>query len=848
MKIKITILILLLTIIANAQSDLPKGLRFKIQRDHSYACLPDVSLDKLEYFIDSKQTRKQTPKSKSKAFGISGRPYYHVRATYSNSTLIYKLNSSYDRFVSSVAIDDRASHNAAVVFKVYVDDKLLFESSPIIKGQSPVPVNVVIPGNANALKLVTESKTSGLSGACWLNPGVTIKGKRPSTSYVELFVNQWDPSKLYPVIIDHIGNQLSSRIISARPGQPMVVAFDSSSVGNIAYVYLFPRNTADAGKTSWYPTSGLWLQTRYSTENNSQARTLNGLLKTYSQNSVAIDGELVDSIFHGFPIHHLAPTPDMQAPDTSKLGVYYYLGHFNIETAGNYVFAATSQWACFISIDGKLIIDWPGTHNIHGGRRAEHRQTVNLSKGIHKIEYLNCSPLGEMNTLAAWLDEPAPVEGLPHGIRIMAPGDFTPVGKFVPVSFKSETPSKLYPCINVKVIDDLRTDFYSRCMVAMNFNIAEDSISSRYTYTWHFDDNIQTVGTNVDHLFLAPGVRTVKLIVKDGTRDVFDFSFVVNVHPDWHKINNDGRNAYYFDKLLAKKPLDKASSSDLINLYLIASEIYRPVWQNKVANIALARTDELLKDYKNLELVMAMADFLRSPTQQQYSRSAELYEKIAADTEKDTDQYCRAVLAQAQLKLFAENQPQEALDIIDEIYRNRSISKTTWSKLLQTKAYCYLGLDQSSKASVTLDLLPTGKTKDDEFDLDIQNQAAIRSAANLVKADQVEQLDIAYEKIQTVLSASPPMLLDPQLNIALLDIYLGRKENIIALNLAAAIMNLDLNERFIPEVMLRQVKAYCGLKDIEAARTVYKQLSQDYPFTPAITSARQSIIKTFDKE
>ena len=92
------------------------------------------------------------------------------------------------------------------------------------------------------------------------------------------------------------------------------------------------------------------------------------------------------------------------------------------------------------------------------------------------------------------------------------------------------------------------------------------------------------------------------------------------------------------------------------------------------------------------------------------------------------------------------------------------------------------------------------------------------------------------------------MLLDPQLNIALLDIYLGRKENIIASNLAAAIMNLDLNERFIPDVMLRQVKAYCGLKDIEAARTVYKQLSQDYPFTPALTAARQSIIKTFDKE
>jgi len=159
----------------------------------------------------------------------------------------------------------------------------------------------------------------------------------------------------------------------------------------------------------------------------------------------------------------------------------------------------------------------------------------------------------------------------------------------------------------------------------------------------------------------------------------------------------------------------------------------------------------------------------------------------------------------------------------------------------------YLALDQASKASVTLDIMPIAKQKKEAFDLDIQHQSAISSSANMVATAKTEQLDYAYDKIYDVIKTNPAMLFDPQLNLVLLDVYLARNEYIIAANLAQALLNLDLNERFIPEIMLRQIKAYCGLKDIEAARETYKKLSDAYPFSPTVTSARQTIIVTFDK-
>jgi hypothetical protein len=55
--------------------------------------------------------------------------------------------------------------------------------------------------------------------------------------------------------------------------------------------------------------------------------------------------------------------------------------------------------------------------------------------------------------------------------------------------------------------------------------------------------------------------------------------------------------------------------------------------------------------------------------------------------------------------------------------------------------------------------------------------------------------------------------------------------------------NLQLNDYDLAEVLARQVVALCGVKDIEKARTVYAQLSRDYPHSPALTRAKEAMLQ-----
>ena len=51
----------------------------------------------------------------------------------------------------------------------------------------------------------------------------------------------------------------------------------------------------------------------------------------------------------------------------------------------------------------------------------------------------------------------------------------------------------------------------------------------------------------------------------------------------------------------------------------------------------------------------------------------------------------------------------------------------------------------------------------------------------------------------------------------------------------------------IAEVLARQVVASCGVKDIEKAKSVYAQLSRDYPYSPALAQAKQALLQALSR-
>jgi hypothetical protein len=110
------------------------------------------------------------------------------------------------------------------------------------------------------------------------------------------------------------------------------------------------------------------------------------------------------------------------------------------------------------------------------------------------------------------------------------------------------------------------------------------------------------------------------------------------------------------------------------------------------------------------------------------------------------------------------------------------------------------------------------------------------------------QLDQAMANLEMASAEDPVKILSPNLNLIKLDIHLARGEFRAAFHLTERLRHLQLNDYDIAEVLARQVVASCGMKDIEKAKSVYAQLSKDYPYSPALAQAKQAIIQTVGRQ
>lgn len=87
---------------------------------------------------------------------------------------------------------------------------------------------------------------------------------------------------------------------------------------------------------------------------------------------------VVDSIFHSL-------SPVARDDNASS----YYTGWFNAKKPGRTYFYTCSKDGSEFYIDGKLGYSWPGIHGRVQGNFAQQGQWINLSPGLHKIEYFH---------------------------------------------------------------------------------------------------------------------------------------------------------------------------------------------------------------------------------------------------------------------------------------------------------------------------------------------------------------------------------------------------------------------------------------------------------------------------
>ncbi len=812
-------------------------LRFRIEKDDTYSQIPDVHLS------DLNKKKKWT----GSYYRLNGKVYKKGINMTCPKEVTYKHEKQHRRFVALAGLNDRADSDMSVSFEIYADKRRVYKSEPLAKHMPPLEINVGIPSIAKKIKLVTTgSDMKGKRRASLVSAGYLLRGQHPEVSYAKLYTPGFDARDFEAVVFTTIGQQVPSRLFWTQQNEPMEILFDNSYGSTIYFVYLVRKDKYKPMPSSWEPKAGVTLETRYTSKNYSECKELSGLLKVWDNLAKPVGKSLVDNVHHSFPIHRLGEFGSDSPGKKPRLSLYRYEGFFRTEEAGDYVFATASNWSSHLLVDGNLVISWPGEHNYRAGIRGQKQGKISLEAGVHKLEYLNYSSWGRMFALAAWQ---RPQEKL----GLMARGDFLPVGRFVAtaIGYKdlakdSDSPrqGQAGASFGWQITDDWRLDQEKAALVRMRFDALKAQRSVDYSYRWKFDDGAIETGESIEHVFLRPQMRMVTLEVLKNGEVIAEVRQRIHAHILWDKIQLEPGNISAFEKAISESDFSKVPIGDIVNLYTFADGLERQEWRQQAVAALMKRMDELVAESQHQYFCLELGQYLRSASVRQYEQALKLFTRLRGKSASNTVVRQNAMVSQAELLVQCFGRVQEALKILNHL-GERKLHKKIVTRFRMAKAEALIALEQVEEAREILQNLRAGSEQADSIKQQVKDVGRLRAARQLADStDDPEQLDYAMKKIEEIIANDPVKLLMPNLNLIKLDVHLARKEYPVAFYLAERLNKLDLSNYHRSQILVRQIKALCGIKAVDQAKVIYETIAADYPYSPAVAEARKVIIET----
>jgi len=539
------------------------------------------------------------------------------------------------------------------------------------------------------------------------------------------------------------------------------------------------------------------------------------------------------------------------------MALYHYKGFFETEKAGQYIFATASNWGSHLLIDDKEVVSWPGKHNYRAGIRGQKRGQIRLEPGVHKLEYHNCISWGGMFTLAAWQS--------PKGkLGLMTRGDFLPVGRYVVTAIGYNELTKDGGSFEWQIVDVWRLDnrpgapaltkpVDGAALVQMRFKVIRAKGTEKYSYRWKFDDGKIETGENVEHVFLRTGMCPVTFEVLEDQKVVAEVAQKVYAHALWDKVQHEPENIQTFEKAISESDFGKVPIGALVNLYAFADGLERPQLKQQVVAALMKRVDELVAVSRHWRFCFELGRYLRTAPVQQYEQALTLFTNLREKSTENRQVQQQAMVAQAELLVQCFGKVQEAIEILNQLEKNRDLDKEATRRFGIIWAEALIAVGQANRAREMLGpatpasirpafggLLESSKQRNRA----IKHMGMLRHARLLAEAkDDPVQLDYAMEKIETILAEDPAKVLMPSLNLVRLDVHLARQEHLIAFHLAERLNKLELSNYYHLEVLVRQVRALCGIKAVEQAKVIYAAIAKDYPYSPVVAEAKKAIVE-----
>ncbi|MGW8257547.1 MAG: PKD domain-containing protein, partial [Thermoguttaceae bacterium] len=291
------------------------------------------------------------------------------------------------------------------------------------------------------------------------------------------------------------GQLVPCKILQLGPGDFCRLAFQPIE-GRSEYEILYGGKPPGELPPAWTSQDGLLLETRHFRKCN--LRNLDSIRKVF-QRSAVYGADYVDGVFQqGNPF------------SLNRKGFFSkYSGYFNVPKQGKYGFWTSSRDASFLLIDDKLLSAAPGRHGPMRRALPGTRKDVELSPGAHKFEYYHVA-VGPRAVMSVAF-EPNPTDQTPRP-QLIPPEVFNAQRvAHLPARDLSLRNSKLSPDFIMLIDGEALLPDESMPLIDVLFSdLSPETLIKHGKAHWDFGDGQTSDELNPEHVYLRPGLYTVK--------------------------------------------------------------------------------------------------------------------------------------------------------------------------------------------------------------------------------------------------------------------------------------------------------------------------------------------------
>jgi PKD repeat protein len=333
---------------------------------------------------------------------------------------------------------------------------------------------------------------------------VTVPVKEPYTIVVVEFLHHGEihADGRNVVVVGRNKELVPSRVLQVGPGDICRLAFQVVK-GHAEYEVLYGGDPPREAAPPWTCRDGLLLETRKLRP--CDFGNLKSVRKAFDA-ATPIGADYVQNVFKGENPFSLKREPFLSR----------FSGYLDLPKGGVYGFITSSHDCSFLSVDDKVVTSAPGYHGPMWQARPGSRHDIRLTAGLHKFEYDHAAAGPDAMMVAFW--EIDPTNPNPTHPAPIPPGTFhAQLVAHLATGNVSLRTARYVPDFVCKIVGDVPLPDNDVPLVGVLFRDASPkSLTMQGKLQWDFGDGQTSSRPDVDHVYLRPGMYSVKLSVRRG--------------------------------------------------------------------------------------------------------------------------------------------------------------------------------------------------------------------------------------------------------------------------------------------------------------------------------------------